>query len=149
MTNINKKLSETSEKSRDIKEKLEQYQKEGRKIIQDEHGLTFYEGMTPREKIEWIEAKIKRLQEAAMSPFLGQRGVIRYAKDDFYEGLDKDYYKNKYGPYGYKKYIKRDLKKIINKEMQEAESRHEKRKREYEAEIKEYQEDIKYYETKI
>ena len=57
-----KSASQSGGKSSDISDKIAQWKKEGRKIVKDERGLNFYEGMTADEKIEWIQTEIKRLQ---------------------------------------------------------------------------------------
>ena len=57
-----KKAPQSGGKSSDISDKIAQWKKAGRKIVKDERGLNFYEGMTADEKIEWIQTEIKRLQ---------------------------------------------------------------------------------------
>ena len=56
------KAPQSGGKSSDISDKIAQWKKAGRKIVKDERGLNFYEGMTVDEKIEWIQTEIKRLQ---------------------------------------------------------------------------------------
>ena len=56
------KAPQSGGKSSDISDKIAQWKKAGRKIVKDERGLNFYEGMTADEKIEWIQTEIKRLQ---------------------------------------------------------------------------------------
>ena len=46
-----------------LDEKMAKYKKQGKKIVKDERGLYFYEGMTTKEKIEWISQEIKNLSE--------------------------------------------------------------------------------------
>ncbi|MGP1458951.1 MAG: hypothetical protein ACTTKL_06550 [Treponema sp.] len=60
----NTKEAQISDTQKNITEKIEQWKKTGRKIVKDERGLYFYEGMTPSEKIEWIENEIEKLKES-------------------------------------------------------------------------------------
>ena len=142
---MNAEIQRTENKTQTpIDEKIYQGRKESRKIIKDEYGLYFYEGMTPSEKIEWIENEIENIKEKIK--FLNKQEKENLNKRD----IDYDYnYIEKISPQ-----IKLDMtikdfqernKKYI-KDFREAERTSIKNyKNEYETEIKKYKEDIKYY----
>ncbi|MGI5085940.1 hypothetical protein [Treponema putidum] len=142
---MNAEIQRTKNKTQiPIDEKIYQWRKESRKIIKDEYGLYFYEGMTPSEKIEWIENEIENIKEKVK--FLNKQEKENLNKRD----IDYDYnYIEKFSPQ-----IKPDMtikdfqernKKYI-KDFREAERTSIKNyKNEYETEIKKYKEDIKYY----
>ncbi len=131
---MNAEIQRTENKTQiPIDEKIYQWRKESRKIIKDEYGLYFYEGMTPSEKIEWIENEIENIKEKIK--FLNKQEKENLNKRD----IDYDYnYIEKFSPQ-----IKPDM---TIKDFREAERTSIKNyKNEYETEIKKYQEDIKYY----
>ncbi|MGF7108210.1 hypothetical protein [Treponema pedis] len=120
-----------------------QWQKEGRKIITDEHGLNFYEGMTPFEKVQWIEHEIKNIKENIKGLKKEEKEILSKRDIDY----EQEFYSGRYGLIKPDPEIK-NLQKQCEKYIEGKKYKKEfirKRKKEYENEIREYEEDIKYY----
>lgn len=130
--------------NKSIISKIARWKEEGRKVVKDEHGLIFHEGMTPIEKIEWIENEIEDLRGSINFLNRQEKEILNKRDIDF----DFDYME-KVNPF-----IKPDMsikdfqerRKKYVEDFREAEIKSiENYKKEYDAEIREYQEDIKYY----
>jgi len=118
-----------------IADKMEQWKKEGRKIVKDDRGLYFYEGMSPSEKIEWIETEIARLEHENTS--LKEKNANQ-TPDHHTDTMN--YYHNGEDPKKLGKYLD-DLDSTRKQQRTQ-------QIKENEEEIKQYKEDADYYTQK-
>ena len=134
-------------KSSDISDKIAQWKKEGHKIVKDERGLYFYEGMSPSEKIEWIHTEIEEIKEKIK--FLQKLKIKDENKSDtdyLYE-----FYAGKYGlakPDMKIKNIQKRAEKYVKDCRQADKDFVKNRIKENKDEIKQYRADIDYYAQK-
>nr|DAW67015.1 MAG TPA: crystallin beta/gamma motif-containing protein [Herelleviridae sp.] len=118
-----------------IADKMEQWKKEGRKIVKDDRGLYFYESMSPSEKIEWIETEIARLEHENTS--LKEKNANQ-TPDHHTDTMN--YYHNGGDPKKLGKYLD-DLDSTRKQQRTQ-------QIKENEEEIKQYKEDVDYYAHK-
>ena len=129
-----------------IGDKITRWKKAGRKIVKDERGLNFYEGMTVDEKIEWIHSEIEEIKEKIK--FLQKLKIKDENKSDtdyLYE-----FYAGKYGlakPDMKIKNIQKRAEKYVKDCRQADKDFVKNRIKENKDEISEYEEDIKFYKT--
>ena len=116
--------------SGNIADKIAQWKKEGRKIVKDERGLNFYEGMTANEKIEWITTEIQRIEKENKT-LADDSGTHRYESDV------TNFYKNGGDP--------KDLKHYLESQEKERRVHLDEAIKDNKKEIAEYQADIAYY----
>ena len=141
------KAPQSGGKSSDISDKIAQWKKEGRKIVKDERGLNFYEGMTADEKIEWIHTEIGEIKEKIK--FLQKLKIKDENKSDtdyLYE-----FYAGKYGlakPDMKIKNIQKRAEKYVKDCRQADKDFVKNRIKENKDEIKQYRADIDYYAQK-
>ena len=142
-----KSASQSGGKSSDISDKIAQWKKAGRKIVKDERGLNFYEGMTADEKIEWIHTEIGKIKEKIK--FLQKLKIKDENKSDtdyLYE-----FYAGKYGlakPDMKIKNIQKRAEKYVKDCRQADKDFVKNRIKENKDEIKQYRADIDYYAQK-
>lgn len=142
-----KSASQSGGKSSDISDKIAQWKKEGRKIVKDERGLNFYEGMTADEKIEWIHTEIGEIK--------GKIKFLQKLKIKDENKSDTDYlyefYAGKYGlakPDMKIKNIQKRAEKYVKDCRQADKDFVKNRIKENKDEIKQYRADIDYYAQK-
>ena len=139
--------NEEQEFSKSIKEKISQWKKEKQKVIKDERGLYFYEGMSPSEKIECIHSEIEEIKEKIK--FLQKLKIKDENKSDtdyLYE-----FYAGKYGlakPDMKIKNIQKRAEKYVKDCRQADKDFVKNRIKENKDEIKQYRADIDYYAQK-
>ena len=132
--------------SEPIVAKIARWKEKGRKIVKDERGLYFYEGMTPKEKIEWIENEIEEIKKK--TEFFKKLQIEDEKKSD--TDYFQEFYAEKYGLVQPDMRIKDIQKRAARyvKDCRQADADFIKNRiKENKDEIREYEEDIKFYKT--